>query len=425
MNQKFSPWEPTTLGYGYPALILLFSEMNMFFPDPKWEKAYQAYIDLLTKELKTNGFLDPSLFAGLTGICFTIQFAAEQNPKYVKLHASLHFLLLHQIQKYYLIPIELAEKEGKLPLPIQYGIISGLNGVLAYLLNYSTHQASKTIIHKILKHIVRVAGLIRVGSYEIPGWYANANYLLLKDGAKMYPKGVVEKHLDTYREGCFDTGMAHGVSGCLAVLAKALLHGIEVPNHIKSMYAIINWLKNTKQNVGKIKQVWPKRFAFNPKKKNYVEIRSDVYFDSWSYGAPGISNAMILAASSLKDSHLYNYCINDFISISTRLQISKDLNCPSFFYGRSGNLTIIHQIYLATHLDIFSKSAQKLAELLVEQYNDQSPFGFKCIPPTNDLESTFSIDNIGLITGVSGIILSLLFSISENHRPWTQIFLLN
>lgn len=404
---------------------MLFSEINIFFPDPKWEKSYKNYIDLLCKELKLKGFLDPSLFAGLAGICFAVQLAAKQSPEYVKLHASFHSLLLHQIQKYYLIPIESAEKEDKLPLPIQYGIISGLNGVLAYLLNYSTHKACKIIINKILRHIVRLTGPIRIGSDETFGWYANANYLLLKDGAQMYPEGVIEKHLDTYSEGCFDTGMVHGISGCLAVLAKALLHGIQVPDHIKSMYVIISWLKNTKQDVGQIKQVWPKRFAFNPKKKNHVEIRSDVYFDGWSYGAPGILNAMILAASSLKDANLHNYCIDNFISTSIRLQASKGIGCSSFFYGKAGNLTIMHQMHLATGLDIFSKNAQQLAELLVEQYSDQFPFGFKCIPPTDHLEDTFSIDNFGLMTGVSGIILSLLFLTSENHRPWTQVFLLN
>lgn len=420
-NNRFLPWEPTTLAYGYPAIIVLLQEIDHFSPDVLWKDALQKYINLLIDEIKKNGVLNSSLFAGLSGVCFAIHLAKNNFPEYLELHRSLHNLLLGRLEEQYMKPIDAASKRGEYLQPLQYGIISGLNGVLSYLLLYRFDSKTRDLTVRMLKYIEQLTQPILLGKHEIPGWYTSADYLVLKDGVLMYPKGSLENHLSTYSNGCFDTGNIHGISGCLSILAKAILSGFTVDKD--SLHRIIQWLRETQQDIGSVKRVWPKRFAFNPEKINKVELRSGEYIDSWSYGAPGILNSILLASIALNDDNLYSYSVSELIEASKRL--SREPSCTSFFYGQSGNLTIMHQLYLATGIDAFSQKACEITKMILDQYDDEIPFGFKCSPPTDNLRDSYTINNCGLMTGVTGIALSLLFSTSKSHRPWTQIFLLN
>jgi hypothetical protein len=82
-------------------------------------------------------------------------------------------------------------------------------------------------------------------------------------------------------------------------------------------------------------------------------------------------------------------------------------------------------MYLETHLDVFSKTSTQIVQLILDHYDDSLPFGFKCQASSPSSYSSILIDNAGLLDGVAGTILSLLFSLSNNQPGWLQIFSLN
>jgi lantibiotic modifying enzyme len=390
LQNKAVPWDPTTLGYGYPALIVLFSELNDLFPQNNWKKAQSQYTELLINSLRKQKMVQPSLFSGLTGICFTLHIASKSAPELREFHASFHKLLLKSLQV------------SDTP---RLGLIDGVSGSLIYLLNYREHNETRETIHKIIHFIL-----------QNQNWVLPANYLINEKRLDQYQERKIEEYLQTYPHGCLDTGMAHGIAGWLAALSKAAICQVEVDGLTAMIRKMADWLKTVQQDVGEIKNVWPKRFAFIPEGQTNLETRANDYFDGWSYGAPGILNSLLLAATALRDTDLYHYALEQLTITANRLH---SLTCPGFQYGLAGTLTILHQAAIATQLPSLKQASNKISELIIDQYNETHPFGFRCTPPGDE---NLLIDNPGLLTGSTGVILSLLFSSTNTHRPWIQLF---
>lgn len=407
-----SPWDSLTLGYGYPGLVLLFAEMIHFNSDPIWSAAARKYVDLLIGELKEKGCSNLSLFGGLSGICFSVYILSLQDPAYSSLHFRLHSRLLSELQRYLSV---LSPRTTKL-LPLEYGVMTGISGILAYLLQF---KEMKSLTEQFLARIVHLANPSFERCREVPGWLAPPHYLLPDQVKNLHSEETNQKFLSAYANGCFDTGIAHGIAGCLAILSKATEQGIQIPGQIEAMKKISDWLMAMQQRVGQIEGVWPKRFAYHPLRDHFYEIVSEEYFDGWSYGSPGILHALMMSAQTTNDETLAAFCLKEMSQTTQRMLQSSSI-CPSFFYGLAGPLTIFNQ-----WASFFSSGASQIAKVIVDQFDDKNCFGFKCSPPSYELNDSKVIDNASLLTGSAGIVLALTQLSTVEKRPWTQIFLFN
>lgn len=73
-------WSDLGLASGLPGVILLFSELDQLFPEDKWDEAVHVYVMKIKEVLESSeNVLSPSLFSGLTGICFAIQQASRKG----------------------------------------------------------------------------------------------------------------------------------------------------------------------------------------------------------------------------------------------------------------------------------------------------------------------------------------------------------
>lgn len=406
------PWDSTTLSHGYPGLIIFYSEMDDFFPNQGWDQVAHRYVSFLVRELETKGAHNASLFSGWTGICFAIHVASKHGTRYTQLLSKLHTTLLERIRTSYLNPIQALLKEKQLPLsPFFYDQIAGICGVLPYLLNHLQSTETKDIVRSLIDVIVQLTQDIRIGSENIPGWLNSPQHFIRESERKSYP------------HGCFDTGLAHGIAGCLAVLAKAHLYGITVDNHEEAMHKIASWLIEKRQDLGDIKNVWPSRLGFTPDVKDFYFIDSDFYRDGWCYGAPGIASALFLASCAFKDQKLYDYAVEAMEQVCFRFQHSPTLECVSFCHGNAGLLTMVHQMSLATKNLLFAETTFKIQQSILEKHCSSFPFGYKCHASVPNGPSVL-IDNAGFLDGVAGTALSLLFHASDKSRVWPQLFLI-
>ncbi|MFI5343262.1 MAG: lanthionine synthetase LanC family protein [Chlamydiales bacterium] len=107
-----------------------------------------------------------------------------------------------------------------------------------------------------------------------------------------------------------------------------------------------------------------------------------------------------------------------------RFRRSRNLECVSFCHGLAGLLTMSHSFYLETHLNLFSETAQQIVQLILNQYQPDIPFGFKCYASIPNSHEDLLIDNAGLLDGIAGTLLSLLFSTSNQSRKWIELFLI-
>lgn len=401
-GQQSHPWNPLQLTYGYPGLIIFFCEMHALFPNEGWEKTIDLYVQALLKELQSASVIDPSLFLGLGGICYALSQGSQAHHKYVKVWHSLHNQLLEGIVRHFLQPE-----------PGQYDVIYGMSGLIPYLLTFRQDPHTEAVCRRMLHHLVRLTRTIDVAGSQVVGWYTAPRQFLLKEHLTMYP------------EGFFDTGMAHGIAGPLAALAKAYFAHVIVDGLEPAMEKIIQWLKAGQATVGHHARVWPKRYAFNSEKPHFLQLHFSDYFDGWCYGAPGILSALISAASALKDAAMFEESALDMIQIGKRVEKEQQVRCVSFCHGLASILTVQHQMYLITSEEVFFTQANWTTRAIIEQYRDDLPFGFSCVSSTNCPNTTVWIDNPGLLDGVVGTLLSLLFFTSRTARPWMQLFNLN
>lgn len=404
------PWDITSLSHGYPGLIILFAEMDHFFPGEGWDHIAHRYIVDLMQEVECKGIHNTTLFSGLTGICFSIHVASKQGMRYQTLLSKLHPILINMIEQDYFQTIKEMHKRGELLSSFQYDVIAGISGVLSYLLEYADQEAIHNCAHQIVEHLVMLCRPIMIDGQILPGWYTPSSHLYRDEHKKQYPNG------------CFDTGIAHGIAGCLAALSKAYLKGIVVENQLEAIQEIATWLQNTRCQVGEIDSVWPSRFGFNQEKK--IEIGSDFYRDGWCYGAPGIASALYVASQALKNEKLQQYSIDVMMDVCKRFSQRQNLECVSFCHGFAGLLTMIHRMNIELESDVLSETSQKILDCILDQYNPEHPFGFKSFTLMPQEEKEILIDNMGLLDGVTGTLLSLLFLKSPKQRPWTSIFLI-
>jgi lantibiotic modifying enzyme len=402
-----SPWSPTTLTYGYPGLICCFSEMHHFFPDQKWDLIAHQCIEKLVEAIKTQGILDSSLYTGYAGICFALDLASKENHLYPRLRKQLHTALLENISTHYLQPIQHFINKSQPVYPYFYDTIAGIIGILTYLLTHANDENTLPSILDILKVLIKLTETTKINGASIPGWFIASKDLPASRGDMSHIQGV------------FDTGLAHGISGSLAILAKASLKGITVPGQTEAMQRIIFWLKSHRTDVSDYKNVWPGYVHLQNQKEI---IPQSSYRDGWCYGAPGIAFSLFLAGCALKDSNLYEYAVKAMESVCERFTNQNTLTCPSICHGLSGLLITVHQMYLATKSEVFLNTSKSISEHILKLYNEKFPIGFKS-DMTHNSKHTF-IDNPGFLDGTSGIVMSLLFQLSDRPRPWLPIFLI-
>jgi lantibiotic modifying enzyme len=405
------PWGASSLSHGYPGLIILFSEMDAFFPHQEWEYTAHQYIVDLLQEIEQTGVHNSSLFSGLTGICFAIHLASKQGTRYQTVLAKLNSILMKQIKTDYLVSLYDAKFNAEPFSPLQYDVIVGLSGVLSYLLEYSHVDAMRETARSVVEALVLLKDSVSYEGHQLPGWYTLCHHLIHEEQRLKYP------------QGCFDTGLAHGIAGCLAALSKAYLNGILVDDQLEMIQHLSTWL--LEHPLDKERYLWPSKYAFNPHCQHQLEVKEEFYRDGWCYGAPGIASALFLAGKTLVNQRLQQEAIQVMTNVCERFQANRNLECVSFCHGLAGLLTMLHSMYLETQIEKFARTSQQIVDLILERYDASLPFGFKCFASIPNTDETRLVDNAGFLDGVVGTILSLLFSISNKQREWTQIFLIN
>lgn len=406
--EKAFNWNPTTLGNGYPSFICLYCEMDHFFPNPLWEELSHHCMEKLVEAIRKDGIQDTSLFSGLTGICYSISMLVEKTGSYSTLLGNLHSLLLKEIRRCYLEPFHEAKQQGTGFPPRLYDLISGISGIVPYLVSQKNREGTLQVLSEMLEALVQLTQPLHFEGKKVPGWFIPAEFT--NEG-------------EPFTKGCLDTGLAHGIAGCLSSLANALLRGIVVEGHREAMQSIALWLQKVQCTIGSFQKVWLPRFSIEYESSEHLKRDITSWREGWCYGVPGTGFALFIAAHALKDQSLYEYAVESMLHACERIKKMDPFICASFCHGYAGALTIMYQMYLATGLIPFLETSNFLFSKIEKRYDESLPFGFKSLVPVSSTEEK-EVDSASILQGSVGIILSLLFKRSEKSRPWLQLFLL-
>lgn len=118
----------------------------------------------------------------------------------------------------------------------------------------------------------------------LPGWWTNHD--------------TADHPSSDWAGGHGNLGMAHGISGPLALLSIATRRNVDVPGQADAIGTICTWLDQWRQGDGS--QAWWPGFV-SMTELSTCTVQQGPQRPSWCYGTPGMARAQQLAALALGD----------------------------------------------------------------------------------------------------------------------------
>ncbi|MFW9332173.1 lanthionine synthetase C family protein [Paenibacillus polymyxa] len=379
-----APWNPGWLADGVPGVFVLLAEWGYLKPDQNW--AEHVHTQLLY--LHRNSLIllpDISLYYGSTGVAYGILLASNNRANYQQ--------LLNQINDY------IRTQWVKSPVintitefSKQMDVIHGLLGVGRYTLEIPeddekmcnlTHQLLDTITHFIPEYIHSVS---RGSSTSI--------------------------HL----------GMAHGITGILALLVTALQKKIRVKGLHEAIEYIADFLLIQIQE-DQYGLYWPvSSQATSMNKTDNKEGMREI--EGWCHGTCGIAWTLFRAGMECSNEEWTKIAEQAMKSVFCLDDELLNALSPTFCHGLAGLLHMAHRFYYFTGNQAALGFADQIALKLMNLYDEELPFGYQ------DLEGTTHVHNIGILQGATGIALSLLDYGVGKEQPkysgrWSELFLIS
>lgn len=164
----------------------------------------------------------------------------------------------------------------------EYDVFTGLAGIGALLLR---RQPGSSALERVLTSLVALTHPIRVEHEAAPGWWVgHAPHMC--DAAS--PRG-----------GHLNLGAAHGITGVLALLARAQRNNVSVPGQDAAISDVLDWLDVWRQD-GSNGPWWPETITFAEHTRGKPDQKRPAR-PSWCYGTPGIARAGQQACIALGD----------------------------------------------------------------------------------------------------------------------------
>lgn len=223
---------------------------------------------------------DGGLFCGVTALAYVLRTAAgADTPALSSLDPYVESLAFRKLEA-----AHGRIDRGELTRMEEYDLIRGLTGIGAYLLKRDAHSTATV---EILRYLVRLTEPVRDGADELPGWWTwqSPN----RETSPDFPGGHA------------NLGMAHGISGPLALLGLALRAGTEVDGHRTAIDRICKWMDTWRSSHNGL-ATWP-RWVTRVQHPTASGAESNPMPLAWCYGTPGQARAQQLAAIATGDAN--------------------------------------------------------------------------------------------------------------------------
>ncbi|MEV6639698.1 lanthionine synthetase C family protein [Amycolatopsis sp. NPDC051371] len=306
--------QPQSLAGGSAGVALLHTE-RAFAQSGRWSTAHAWLSGSAAGDL--NGGSGSCLFFGVPALAFVTRAAAEGTGRYRRGLAQLD-TATHQLTRVRLAAAHERIDRGERPALAEFDLIRGLTGLGAYHLLHSPEHATTAAV---LAYLVRLTDPLP-GADGLPGWWTE--------------HGPTGQSLADYPGGHGNFGMAHGITGPLALLALALRRGILVDRHREAIARICAWL-DCWQQPHTHGPWWPRTITVAEARDGRCDQPGPLQ-PSWCYGTPGIARAQQLAALATGDTARQQTAETALLGCLTdRAQLSRIID-PSLCHGAAGLL---------------------------------------------------------------------------------------
>ncbi|MFI7102024.1 lanthionine synthetase C family protein [Streptomyces sp. NPDC050161] len=351
-------WAPLSLDAGHPGLALLFAELAHY--EPELRAVTHAHLAEAAAHL--TGRAGPSLYHGVPALAFAAHTARQAPQHYAGLLERLDPLLdaaLHRALKDEHTRLAAGRPGVRCS---RYDLVSGVTGLTRLLL--ARQETHREALAEALSYLVRLTRPLSLDGEPVPGWWA--------------PEGPVGPD-PAFPRGHVNYGLAHGISGPLAVLSAALLAGTSVPGVRRAVTDLAGELLTRRTTEGG----WP---ALIPLER-YGKEPPPPGRSAWCYGTPGVACALHRAGLALGRPDLQRTAVD---ALAADLDHPRRVTDPTFCHGRAGLLHLCHTLATASGDPRLTAHRDTLATQLLTAHSTPGPH-----------------DHPGLLTGTAGIALAL------------------
>lgn len=217
-----------------------------------------------------------SLFLGAPAVTYVLHLAAANTGRYARALHTLDHLTASLTRRR--LAAAHARIDQNCPTHFaEYDLFRGLTGLGALLLH---RQPDGDEMRQVLHYLVRLTEPLPSPDGTLrPGWWVDHAPTI---------------HDTTMTGGHANAGLAHGITGPLALLALAHRHGVTVPGQQTAMTRIVHWLDEIRiHDHGRTR--WPRWITHSGPDTAAPAA------PSWCYGTAGLARAQQLAALALGD----------------------------------------------------------------------------------------------------------------------------
>ncbi len=169
-----------------------------------------------------------TLFFGAPALAFALHAAADRPGRYERALQALD-IRVAAVTRRRLDRAHARIDRGERPALAEFDLINGLTGLGAHLLRRDPHGA---LFGQVLAYLVRLTEPL--DAQDLPGWWTD-----------LAPTG---RRATDLPGGHGNFGMAHGISGPLALLSLAMRRGIVADRQAEASKRICSWLDTWRQD---------------------------------------------------------------------------------------------------------------------------------------------------------------------------------
>jgi hypothetical protein len=389
----FLPPGNASLGNGAAGLAVSFAYLAEGLREPGYEVTARRLLDEALTMAEAEPMLS-SLQGGLAGIGWAAS------------HLSTR---LHQLD----LEATLAEIDTTVcdwldqPVwPEDYPLTSGLVGLGVYALERlgsgaeSARLAAVTCLERVVDHLLATAEHKPEGAT----WWRGPERMSLHARKKM-------------PDGAYDVGLADGVSGVVAFLARVCAAGVAVERARPLLEEAARWVLAQEAPDGP-PEGFP--YAIRPNRPQRNWTRS-----SWAYGDPGVAAALLGAARRVDEPAWEARALTAALRATTRPPDRTRIIDAGLSAGAAGLAHLFNRLYQATDEPrLIERSRFWFERALRMRWPGQGIAGYAAwLPDENDVDRWMDVP--GILFGSAGIALALLSAATPLEPSWDRMMLVD
>ncbi|MCG5218037.1 lanthionine synthetase C family protein [Streptosporangium sp. KLBMP 9127] len=388
-------WHRPSLGSGYGGLALFYAELAR--SDAKYAPIAREYVRRTLGSVAE--IIGSGLYQGAAGIGFILDACARSDCGNARdvINTAVGESVRERAD-------QIANGGPRIKganMYRAYDVIQGLTGIGAYLLKAG--NAGDELLLDVLDCLVKLGRPRRWDGAWRPGWWIGETQA---------------SPITPFRREHLNLGLAHGISGPLALFSLAWSAGRRAPDQAEAAAAIAETLVE-KVQTDEAGPHWARLLEWD----EYQLGKGVKSAPTWCYGGLGVARALQLAGHAFGEDRWVKTADDVFTAELARLADAPPLPQAFICHGWAGVLqTVLRYAEGSPHLDV-ARHADFIVERIVERYDDDLPFGFR----VNRMGDSLDLDIPGLLEGAAGVALALdaYLNGTRSATGWDSMLLLS